>query len=216
MGVVDRKSVEAIDLRSVRLDAELLASIPVELMLRYSFVPLAQTEEGMRVAIADPGDLPAIDALEDRFGVRLLVYSAAEADIEEALRRADSSGRVLDKLTAPMRQLDAVLEIDEDSLTLERLATESSPPIIRLLDTTILNAIQKRTQLVAELAQQEPAGSPLLDTLSVSQIEKSQAVKTRSKLRGGRNWAPSPPDATHLLKQIDSYCQSQNRPIMYR
>ncbi len=144
MDSVGRKAAEAIDLRSVMLDPELLGSIPVELMLRHSFVPLARTDDGLQIAMSDPGDLPALDALEDRLGVAIQAFAAAESDIEDALRRADSSGRVLDKLTAPMRQLDTMIEIDEDSLTLERLATESSPPIIRLLDTTILNAIQRR------------------------------------------------------------------------
>jgi type IV pilus assembly protein PilB len=144
MGPVGGKQVETVDLHAEPLDAELVASIPVELMLRYAFLPLQRTAGGLRIAIADPGDLPSLDALEDRLGTALVVCHAAEADIEEALRRADSSGRVLDKLTEPMRQIDAVIAIEDDSLTLERLATESSPPIIRLLDTTILNAIQRR------------------------------------------------------------------------
>ncbi len=144
MSALDSRAVEAVELGSRQLDPELIDSIPVELMLRHLFVPLARTDEGIEIAIADPGDLPAIDLLEDVLGVPLVVFSAPEAQIEEALRRADTGGRVLDKLTAPMRQIETVTAGDEDNLTLARLATEGDPPIIRLLDTTILNAIQRR------------------------------------------------------------------------
>src|SRR5215472_16374563 len=58
-----RYRCEFVDLGGYRLEAELFKSIPVDLMFRYSFVPLEENEGVLWIAIADPSKLMMIDEI---------------------------------------------------------------------------------------------------------------------------------------------------------
>ena len=66
-----RLGLPYVDLNSFRVDAELFRSIPVDLMLKYSFVPESRTEKVMTIICADPADVVRLDELEMLVGVPL-------------------------------------------------------------------------------------------------------------------------------------------------
>ncbi len=45
------------------IDYELFNEIPVDLMVRYQFLPLKRDEKGLHIAMADPTDLERLDEL---------------------------------------------------------------------------------------------------------------------------------------------------------
>ena len=68
----------------------------------------------------------------------------ARSAIEGMLKKSESSQRVLDEATEEFQiQVLKEDEAGEDNLTVERLTSDSSP-IIRLVDSTIFTAIQRR------------------------------------------------------------------------
>ena len=68
----------------------------------------------------------------------------ARSAIEGMLKKSESSQRVLDEATEEFQiQVLKEDEIGDDNLTVERLTSDSSP-IIRLVDSTIYTAIQRR------------------------------------------------------------------------
>jgi type IV pilus assembly protein PilB len=127
------------------LDRELIAAIPIELMVRHAFLPLARTEDGgLEIALADAGDVANIDAIEGLLDVPVHVRAAAARDIEQALRHAGAGERILEEVRRGFEEhADAGAGPDE-GITLARLATSDEPPIVRLLDTAILNALERR------------------------------------------------------------------------
>ncbi len=144
MALAERLGLPFIDLGSFRVDADLFRSIPVEWMLRYSFVPEAKTEKAMTIICADPTDVVRLDELELLLGLPLRLKVGSRAAIADILQKSESSQRVLDEATEDFRmQLVQEDEEGEETLTIDRIAQDSSP-IIKLVDSVVFNAIQRR------------------------------------------------------------------------
>jgi type IV pilus assembly protein PilB len=139
-----RHGLEFVDLAAARLDAELFHSLPFDLMLRYGFVPLERAGGHLVVAMKDPTDVGRLDELELLVGSPLVLRVASPSAIDEILEKSESTQRVLEQATEEFRiQLVAEDERGEEVLSLDRITADSSP-IIKLVDSTILNAIQRR------------------------------------------------------------------------
>jgi type IV pilus assembly protein PilB len=135
---------EFVDMDTFRIDQELFRSIPAELMLRYSFVPYRRDGKSLVIVVSDPSDLPMIDELAVILSTPIKVAVGPKSAIESILKKSESSTRVLEDATESFH-LQLLKEEDngEDSLTVERLTSDISP-VIRLVDSTIYTAIQRR------------------------------------------------------------------------
>ncbi len=140
----ERFDLEVVDMRHYRIDNDLFRSIPFELMLRYGFIPDRQLPGRLAVVMANPGDVTKLDEMELLLGQPLEVRVGARSAIEEILQKSESAQRVLDEATEDFR-LQLVQEDAEgdEVLSLDRITADSSP-IIKLVDSTIFNAIQRR------------------------------------------------------------------------
>jgi type IV pilus assembly protein PilB len=142
--LADRLGLPYIDLASFRVDAELFRSIPVEWMLRYVFVPEKRTDKSLAIICADPADVVKLDELELLAGLPLKLKVGSRAAISDILQKSESSQRVLDEATEDFRmQLVSEDEEGEETLTIDRI-TQDASPIIKLVDSIIFNAIQRR------------------------------------------------------------------------
>jgi type IV pilus assembly protein PilB len=142
--LADRYRLELVDMEQFRIDQELFRAIPADLMLRYGFVPYRRDDHALVIVVSDPTDLPMIDELSLLLGVPIKVTVGARSSIESILKKSESSQRVLDEATESFQmQLLKEEENGEDSLTVERLTSDISP-VIRLVDSTIFTAIQRR------------------------------------------------------------------------
>ncbi len=142
--LADRYRIEFLDMNRFRIDQELFRSIPADLMLRYGFVPYRRDGKAIVIVVSDPTDLPMIDELRVLLGTPVRVMVGARTAIESILKKSESSQRVLDEATEEFQiQLLKEDEAGEDNLTVERLTSDISP-IIRLVDSTIYTAIQRR------------------------------------------------------------------------
>ncbi|MFQ5670756.1 MAG: GspE/PulE family protein [Acidobacteriota bacterium] len=142
----EQLGLEYVDLRGFQIDHELFRSIPVDLMFRYNFVPCSKRDDVMEVVVADPTDVLTMDELEVQLGARLDVKVGTAAEIQDILKKSESSQRVLDEATEGLKlQLldDDEAVISEDSLSIDRITSDQSP-IIKLVDSTIFNALQRR------------------------------------------------------------------------
>ena len=143
--IAARMGLEYIDLDHFEIDPELFRSIPVDLMFRYNFVPRHRTDAGLQVVVADPTDVLMIDELELLLGMSIELCVGTQLAIQEILKKSESSQRVLEEATEEFR-LQIVTEDEEtgeETLSIDRLTSDSSP-IIKLIDTTIFNALQRR------------------------------------------------------------------------
>ncbi|MBP7149423.1 MAG: type II/IV secretion system protein [Acidobacteria bacterium] len=140
----ERLGLEFVNLMESEIDLTLFESIPVELMFRYNFIPYRRHGERLSVVVADPTDVLMIDELELLLGTPIEVAVGTRAAIQEILKRSESSQRVLDEATEEFRiQVVREDEEGEEVLSIERITSDQSP-IIKLVDSTIFNALQRR------------------------------------------------------------------------
>jgi type IV pilus assembly protein PilB len=143
--LASRYRYEFIDLGRAQIDNELFRSIPVELMFRYNFVPVAINNGALEIAIADPRQLPTLDEISLLLGKKIRIKVATLKQINDLLKKTEQSQRVLEEVTEGF-VLD-VLRVDEaeETISIEKLTGDSDiSPVIRLVDTTIFNALERR------------------------------------------------------------------------
>ena len=147
--IARRYRCEFVDLHNFQLQHDLFKKIPVDLMFRYNFVPLNETEDGrLAIAIADPSQLMMIDEISLLLGKRILTKVSTLAQISEILKKTEQSKRVLEEASEGFT-LAVVSDEEaggaEDSISIDRLTAQGDiSPIIRLVDTTIFTALQRR------------------------------------------------------------------------
>ncbi|MDE3154256.1 MAG: pilus assembly protein PilB, partial [Acidobacteriota bacterium] len=142
--LAERYHLEFVDMEQFRIDQELFRSIPADLMLRYGFVPYRREGRTLVIVVSDPTDLPMIDELSLILQTPIKVTVGAASAIQSILKKSESSQRVLEEATEGFQlQLLKEDESGEESLTVERLTSDISP-VIRLVDSTIFTALQRR------------------------------------------------------------------------
>ncbi len=142
--LAERYRLDYVDMKTFVVDQSLFRAIPADLMLRYRFVPLRRDETALVIVAADPSNLPMIDELALLLDTAIKVTVGAPSEIGAILTKSESSQRVLDEATEDFEiQLLHEDEQKDDSLTVERLTSDISP-IIKLVDSVIYTAIQRR------------------------------------------------------------------------
>jgi len=138
---------EFIDLRNFHIQHDLFRSIPVDLMFRYNFVPLENLPDGrLVIAIADPSRLMMIDEIGLLLDKPILTKVATLSQINDILKKTEQSQRVLEEAGEGFA-LDVIRDSEngDETISIERItAGEDMSPIIRLVDTTIFTALQRR------------------------------------------------------------------------
>ena len=146
-----RYRLRFVDLKVEEPAYHLIHELPVEMMVRHSFVPLARDGDTLSVAMADPTNLEAIDEIEAQLHLRLKPAFATQTAVEDALKRGDTAARILQDATAGFRtdQMSLLRETEqgEEVLDMERLTgtgDDEMSPIIKLVYTVVLNALERR------------------------------------------------------------------------
>ena len=126
------------------VDPELFRTIPVEVMLRYHFLPLRSEGEILHVIMADPSNVISLNNVEMILARPLEVAVGPISRITDILEKSESTQRVLDEATEGFSmQLVQEAEDGEEILSIDSITADSSP-IIRLVDSILFNAIQRR------------------------------------------------------------------------
>src|SRR5262245_12183635 len=97
------------------------------------------------MVVSDPTDLPMIDEIGVVLNTPIKVTVGAPSAIESILKKSESSQRVLEEATEGF-QLKVVKEDEsgDESLTVDKLTTSDTSPVIWLVDSTVFTAIQRR------------------------------------------------------------------------
>jgi type IV pilus assembly protein PilB len=126
------------------VDPELFRTIPVEQMLHYQFLPMQEVDGVLEVVMADPSDVRLLNELELALARPLRVSVGPQPLIADILEKSESTQRVLDEATEGFRmQLVQEAEDGEEVLSIDRITADASP-VIRLVDSIMFNAIQRR------------------------------------------------------------------------
>ncbi len=144
--LAQRYRSEYVDLRDFRIQHDLLRTVPVDIMFRYNFVPLEQQPDRLVIAVSDPSRLMVLDEIAGLLGQRLSVRVATLSQIADLLKKTEQSQRVLDEASEGLT-FDVLSSEDnpDENISIEKLTSEEDiSPIIRLVDTTIFTALERR------------------------------------------------------------------------
>lgn len=142
--LAERCHLQYLDLESFQPDHELFRSVPVDLMFRYSFLPYRRDAGKLIVVISDPTNVPVLDEISAVLATPIQAAVASESAIQELLKKSQSAQRVLEEASESFQmQIVREDESGEETLSIDRL-TDTSSPIIRLVDSAIYNALNRR------------------------------------------------------------------------
>ena len=135
--LADAHGLLLVDLSSVEIEAEATGEIPVRILEEVEAVPYRFNGDRLRVAIADPGNLAAVDQLRlaSRHPLELVV--APVNQIRNELRRVIARSP---NLNLPPIQLDAdVVEDGGGAVVVDEESVQ-----VRLVDSIITRAVESR------------------------------------------------------------------------
>lgn len=131
-------------LTNFRVAPQYYESISIKWMQRVPFVPLHEQAGVLTIAVAEPHNLLGLDELELLIGKPLELVVSSRSAILAALERSEGSSQVLREFEAEYRSvLVKEDERGEEILALDH-AGEDQSPTVKLLDSILLNAMQRR------------------------------------------------------------------------
>lgn len=193
------------------LDKELLGLLPTEVLRNYRILPLDRHDNDLLLAMADPLDVMAEDAVRYKTGCKIERVVAPASEIEAALQgRLGPVDTVIDNILHRIPE-SGELELLQETEPAESEKVEApSAPIIQLVNSLISDAIRMRasdihvepmaeelrvryridgylrTVVVLPKRVQGPTVSrlKLISGLDISESRKPQDGRTRVRLEG--------------------------------
>ena len=131
-------------LKDFRLDPAFYKNIPVELMYRYPFIPYKEEGGVLTIVGTDPINILAMDELALALKQPLAFGLSSRSAILDVLKKSEGSTQVLKKIEVDFRPV-LIRDVDGDDgvLSVEKISRDQSP-VVKLVDTMILNALQRR------------------------------------------------------------------------
>jgi general secretion pathway protein E/type IV pilus assembly protein PilB len=136
------------DLGVVRVSGDVLGLVPREFAARYKILPFAHEGKVLKLAISDPIDTEAVDNLGHMLKLTIEPHVATADDIAAAIDRfygkdAGSLDQLLSNLSAPGNGDSAVASTEASGLG-NVSDTDADAPVVKLVHSIILEAIQRR------------------------------------------------------------------------
>ncbi len=136
------------DLGAVRVPGDVLGLVPREFAARYGVLPFAHEGRVLKLAIADPVDTEGVDNLGHMLRLTIEPHVATADDIAAAIDRfygkdAGSLDQLLSNLSAPGNGDSAVATTEASGLG-NVSDTDADAPVVKLVHSVILEAIQRR------------------------------------------------------------------------
>jgi type IV pilus assembly protein PilB len=140
--VASRYQMPLVDLPLVGVDEQAAKEIPLHVLERVAAIPYALEDGTLRIAVADPGNVNAIDELRiaTRYQVELAV--AAKDDIVTEIRRLVRASEAFGARAAVEEELAAEVLEEEEGDDLEVDDGISDAPLVRLVNSVIFQAAE--------------------------------------------------------------------------
>ncbi len=148
--LAEQYGLSVIDLEKHEVDERVLDLIPVELLFKARILPLkGQGADAVLLAVSDPTDIPSLDDVEMVLSSSAVTIErtvvVTVSDVEKQLKRGTGSKKILREASAGLDMEELHIGTDKDAesvLSLEKITGDSSP-VVKLVDTTIYDALSK-------------------------------------------------------------------------
>lgn len=143
--MADQLRIPFVDLEGFAASPDTFSLIPAERAYEYGVLPYKREAKVLYVVVSDPTDMALAEKLERMSGLRVeLMVSSARA-IASALKRSEGTDQVLKGVSQDFR-LAIVKEGEEGKeqvVVLDELGDGADSPVVKLINTVLLAAIQK-------------------------------------------------------------------------
>lgn len=133
-----------VSLKDKKIDFEILSLIPEPVARNHNIVAYKKDDEALEVAMLDTADLPAIDFIKKKVGLKILPRLTDTESLKNALRQyqktlKDEFGDIIVKETSALKVIDEEggEEVSEEDL--KKMAEDL--PVVRIVDTLLRHAI---------------------------------------------------------------------------
>ena len=136
--------LEFIDLENISIPKELYDIFSINIMKRYTLIPFAQENNTISIAIADPQNYTAVQAIKFIFQEKKLsfeLFVAIESDIKKALKKAENLKNAVTENLEEFHQKNKAEQILPDTTGITTKNLESAP-IIKIVSVIIKNAVE--------------------------------------------------------------------------
>ena len=137
--------VEFVEIAEQTIEDDVISSVPRSVAHQYKVVPLYHDDLSVTVAMSDPSDLDAIDALGQALNKEVKISVADADEIEDALKqyygaaKDDSVSKLIQDITEGDVQVSTLGEVSVEE---DGDAVDADTPIIKLVNTMIVEAFR--------------------------------------------------------------------------
>lgn len=133
-----------VSLQNTKIDFDILSIIPEPVARNHNIIAYKKNEDSLEVAMLDTADLPAIDFIKKKVGLKILPRLTDTESMRGALRQyqktlKDEFGEIIMKETSALK---VIAEEDGQEVTeadLKKMAEDL--PVVRIVDTLLRHAI---------------------------------------------------------------------------
>ncbi|MCE5321926.1 GspE/PulE family protein [bacterium] len=143
--------IQYVELSGPEMDADIAKLIPHAMALRYKAIPVERTQDVIKVAMANPLDVQAIDDIAQMTSLEPIPLIAVEDEILEAIFHCfGAAGDISDIIVEAIKDADAEVKIREDepeetdANVAELRDLAGGAPVVRLVNAMIARAIAER------------------------------------------------------------------------
>jgi len=141
--------IEYVDLHEPGISPQAVRFLPRDLCERNRIVPIKVNGRQLVMAMADPSDIYKVDNISMMTGLTVTPMLAASSEIVALLQRVWAEEGLEEVLSGadlePMDEIDIIIEEDDHDLNISELIGSSEvPPVIRIVNAVISEAIRYR------------------------------------------------------------------------
>ncbi|MEW8084843.1 MAG: GspE/PulE family protein [Candidatus Thiodiazotropha endolucinida] len=144
MALAEQLDIPYVSLDSMVVTPDIFSLMPARLAFEWNALPYSRERNIIEVVVSDPLNLTLISTIEHITGLQIKLLISTEQAIRDALNRSEGGTDILrDASEGFLAEL--VIEDDDGSTRSAELADDqSNVPVIRLVNTVIHTALQKR------------------------------------------------------------------------
>jgi general secretion pathway protein E/type IV pilus assembly protein PilB len=147
--------VTYLDLTQTRVDTSLLEYFPIKLIHRHQVFPVAEQPDGLLVAVANPFDVYAIDAIDAAMQQRVMAAVVQPTELQRLIKSYLGVGaETVDDLVAQQSDASVQLLDDVDFGDSEDAEQAQEASVVRLVNEILKEAIDSRASDIHIEAQE--------------------------------------------------------------
>ncbi|MBI3318810.1 MAG: type II/IV secretion system protein [Candidatus Omnitrophica bacterium] len=147
--------IPRVELKSYLIDASLLGIVPEALARKHRLLPLFKLGGTLTVVIGDPLNLTALDEVRLRTGMNVEAAVATEEEIRQAMEEQYSAKGRLEEIVADLPQEKVGWSGKEPPDPRQLKGVVSDPPVVRLVNLLLTDAIRNRASDIHLEPEQE-------------------------------------------------------------